>query len=155
MTAADPDRKAQHELSGLNHALGMLSSIPIGGPGAHITGTIRYVREIVHFLWMTKPPCGSIACARTFASFQQLELGRKLHLDTCNDLCTGHWHLLLHHDTRLVRTPVPCPTQSCLPDEQNTCDALLHPDDLVPGTPCVSLAIIVRWPRPLMDKVTT
>lgn len=48
-----------------------------------------------------------------------------------------------------------CLQPECLPDEQNTRDTLLHPDDLRPGAPCVSLAIytLISQSRALTDLI--
>ena len=69
MTAAGPDRKAQHELGGLIQALGVLSGVPIGGPGLTAWGLPG---TSVH-------PCTFPGCDKTFARLYSLRTHARIH----------------------------------------------------------------------------
>jgi hypothetical protein len=69
MTAAGPDRKAQQELGGLIQALGVLSGVPIGGPGLTAWGLPG---TSVH-------PCTFPGCDKTFARLYSLRTHARIH----------------------------------------------------------------------------
>ena len=69
MTAAGPDRKTQHELGGLIQALGVLSGVPIGGPGLTAWGLPG---TSVH-------PCTFPGCDKTFARLYSLRTHARIH----------------------------------------------------------------------------
>ena len=69
MTAAGPDRKAQQELCGLIQALGVLSGVPIGGPGLTAWGLPG---TSVH-------PCTFPGCNKTFARLYSLRTHARVH----------------------------------------------------------------------------
>ncbi|KAF8266278.1 hypothetical protein EI94DRAFT_216990 [Lactarius quietus] len=69
MTAAGPDRKAQQELGGLIQALGVLSGVPIGGPGPTAWGLPG---TSVH-------PCTFPGCDKTFARLYSLRTHARIH----------------------------------------------------------------------------
>ena len=69
MTAAGPDRKAQQELGGLIQALGVLSGVPISGPGPAAWGLPV---TSVH-------PCTYPGCDKTFARLYSLRTHTRIH----------------------------------------------------------------------------
>jgi hypothetical protein len=69
MTAAGPDRRAQQELGGLIQALGVLSGVPIGGPGLTAWGLPG---TSVH-------PCTFPGCDKTFARLYSLRTHTRIH----------------------------------------------------------------------------
>jgi hypothetical protein len=69
MTAAGPDRKAQQELGGLIQALGLLSGVPISGPGPTAWGLPV---TSVH-------PCAFPGCDKTFARLYSLRTHTRVH----------------------------------------------------------------------------
>ena len=69
MTAPGPDRKAQQELGGLIQALGVLSGVPISGPGPTAWGLPV---TSVH-------PCAFPGCDKTFARLYSLRTHARIH----------------------------------------------------------------------------
>lgn len=69
MTAAGPDCKAQQELGGLIQALGVLSGVPISGPGPSVWGLPV---TSVH-------PCTFPGCSKTFARLYSLRTHARVH----------------------------------------------------------------------------